>query len=635
MSLYYEAADVLASPNTAAGSLKSRIFSSKTLKSQPAQVYALVIETCKWSSILKEVIERSELLGLERKVRLSFTVPSKHTVLILILLLQLTPVMSLLLVHDLLFAKRGIALPATHGLRTAVERHKARLQAELTKARIGRRLGSMDALKHYVDSGEEDGSGSKPPHPRWIRINTLKTQLEDQLETTFAGYEIMGFVGSIRQRESRCLYIDQDVPNLVAVPGFVDLTKSEAYTSGAIIFQDKASCFPAYILDPLPEDGDIIDTCAAPGNKTTHLAAILALHAPEIDDHVQTIHAFEKDKARAETLKKMVGLAGCENFIKIHAAQDFLEANPNAQEYQKVGALLLDPSCSGSGIVGRDEMPTLHLPSPKPTPAPPNSKSKSKTNPDNNSTLKRKHTSSTEETLDLIDNNGTLTPINFPSDLRTRLDALSTFQLSLVLHAFAFPSAHKITYSTCSIHAAENEAVITRALASPIARERGWRILKRDEQVRGMKEWPIRGEREACGDGLGGEEVADACIRANKGDEYGTMGFFLAAFVRDRDVPRDDRAARVMRDEKGFIVRDLMGIPVMAFQDDEEEAEEWNGFEDDDGGGGGGGAEMRDDGDEGEALTVESEGILDLAATSQADMGKRSRKRKRKTKKGK
>ena len=71
MSLYHEAAHFLTAPSNVGGSLKSRIFSSKTLKSQPAQIYALVIETCKWSSILKEVIERAELLSFERKVRLA------------------------------------------------------------------------------------------------------------------------------------------------------------------------------------------------------------------------------------------------------------------------------------------------------------------------------------------------------------------------------------------------------------------------------------------------------------------------------------------------------------------------------------------------------------------------------------
>jgi len=68
MSLYYEAAEVLAAPKDSGGSLKSRIFSKKDLKSQPAQIYALAIETCKWSPVLKEVIEKADLLRLERKV---------------------------------------------------------------------------------------------------------------------------------------------------------------------------------------------------------------------------------------------------------------------------------------------------------------------------------------------------------------------------------------------------------------------------------------------------------------------------------------------------------------------------------------------------------------------------------------
>lgn len=75
MSLYHEAANVLTAPGNTSGSLKSRIFNSKTLKSQPARLYALVIETCKWSLVLKEVIERASLLTLERKVcfRLCFS----------------------------------------------------------------------------------------------------------------------------------------------------------------------------------------------------------------------------------------------------------------------------------------------------------------------------------------------------------------------------------------------------------------------------------------------------------------------------------------------------------------------------------------------------------------------------------
>lgn len=68
MSLYHEAAAILSSSGSEGGSLKSRIYGNKDLKSPPAQLYALVFETCKWSLVLKEVIDASEILKHERKV---------------------------------------------------------------------------------------------------------------------------------------------------------------------------------------------------------------------------------------------------------------------------------------------------------------------------------------------------------------------------------------------------------------------------------------------------------------------------------------------------------------------------------------------------------------------------------------
>jgi len=68
MSLYYEAANLLSPSNEIATSLKSRVYSAKGIKSTPSQLYALVTEASKWSSILKEVVEKSQLLSYERKV---------------------------------------------------------------------------------------------------------------------------------------------------------------------------------------------------------------------------------------------------------------------------------------------------------------------------------------------------------------------------------------------------------------------------------------------------------------------------------------------------------------------------------------------------------------------------------------
>ncbi|KAE9379162.1 S-adenosyl-L-methionine-dependent methyltransferase [Stipitochalara longipes BDJ] len=579
MSLYWETAELLTAPANAGGSLKARIFGKKDLKSQPAQVYALAIETCKWSSILKEVVENADILRVERK---------------------LTPILSILLAHDLLLAKKGVALPATHGLRVAIERHKNRLQAEFTRARIRRKLGSTEAFKAFVESGLEDGEdGSERLHPRWIRVNTLKTTLEDQLDTTFSGYERSTIIGDVRHRGSKRLFIDFHVPNLIAISPNIDLSKSEAYKTGAIIFQDKASCFPAYLLDPLAEDGDIIDTCAAPGNKTTHIAAILLSHNSEPDECSQAIHAFEKNKGRAETLQKMVILAGTDTWTKLHPGKDFLKTDPESAVFKNVGALLLDPSCSGSGIIGRDDMPELHLPAIKQASSNTSKPQRkgSKVSEPMSETRKRKREHHDDGLDVMVDDDGEVTAINSEDELKARIEALSKFQLELLLHAFKFPSARKITYSTCSIHTGENELVVQKALEHPIAKERGWRILKRENQVRGMQEWPVRGSMEAC---YGNEVLAEACIRANKDDEHCTMGFFLAGFTRDL-APKEDMEADFLRDERGHLVRDIMGFPVRVNPQErsfntmnedvdttsinltlvDEGEEEWSGFGDD------------------------------------------------------
>lgn len=68
MSLYHETAAVLEADVSAGGNLRSRIFNRKDVKSPPVQIYALALETCKWSSVLSEVIEISQLLQHERKV---------------------------------------------------------------------------------------------------------------------------------------------------------------------------------------------------------------------------------------------------------------------------------------------------------------------------------------------------------------------------------------------------------------------------------------------------------------------------------------------------------------------------------------------------------------------------------------
>ncbi|KAI0019014.1 S-adenosyl-L-methionine-dependent methyltransferase [Xylariomycetidae sp. FL0641] len=571
MSLYHETADIVSAP--AGGNLKTRIFGKKDLKSPTQQVYALALETCKWSPVLKEVVENAELLKHERK---------------------LTPVLALLLVHDLLLSKRGIALPASHGLRTAVERHKARLTAELTRARLRRKAGSLELLRERVSADFAAAEAAAGGHyPRWVRVNTLKSSVEEQLASTLQSYRRAYTVRDVFAAGGPAYYLDEHVPNLLALSPGADITKTDAYANGDIVLQDKASCFPAYMLDPRPEDGDVMDTCAAPGNKTTHLAALVRERTAG-DEAPVTVFACEKDANRSRTLEKMVRRAGAGSVVKMSFAQDFLALDPTDPRFSSVGALLLDPSCSGSGIVGREGVPALHLPSSSPSPSsssspgaafkkPAGKKNKRKREPDDDAAAsdgqktkqpkpadKAKNEEEEEEQHPtILDDDETPIPLSSPAALTARLVSLSNFQLQLLCHALAFPAARRVSYSTCSVHGVENEGVVLRALAAPVAVARGWRVLRRDEQVRGLRAWDVRGDRDAAG---GDDTVAQACVRAYPGDGRGVMGFFVVVLVRDGagvNVPGlegtttdGEGEGPYVRGEDGRIVRDpITGMP--------------------------------------------------------------------------
>jgi putative methyltransferase len=102
--------------------------------------------------------------------------------------------------------------------------------------------------------------------------------------------------------------IDTNVQNLLAFHPSYPLTTMfpQEYSSGTVILQDKASCIPADLLDAR-QDATVLDACAAPGNKTTQLAAAIGGTGHVI--------AVEKDSKRAVTLKTMVGKAGASTCI--------------------------------------------------------------------------------------------------------------------------------------------------------------------------------------------------------------------------------------------------------------------------------------------------------------------------------
>lgn len=368
---------------------------------------------------------------------------------------------------------------------------------------------------------------------------------------------------------------------------------SRSYDAGNIILQDKASCFPAHLLlnsKPKLESrkksiiyGDALDACAAPGNKTTHLASILAT---KIEAHSGpagpkfVIYACERDAIRTETLHKMLDRAGAGGAVNVLGKQDFLALDPQDVRFGNVTHLLLDPSCSGSGILNREDVPNLVLPKDprnKPNERCPGSVERATGRKVKNGPGKRKRESLPEKIskkFDLAE-----PPITSAVLDTERLRKLSNLQTRIIEHAFAFQSATVITYSTCSKHTTENEMVALRALSSDVAKKRSWRVLKPNEQPEGLRMWPHRGDMlngEQKGEGKTDDiwsamtdetrkEFTAACIRCKPGGIDGTMGFFVVGFVRDSDAADD-------------VTIDTAGQNDMLAEDQAAEYAEWEGF---------------------------------------------------------
>jgi 25S rRNA (cytosine2278-C5)-methyltransferase len=136
-----------------------------------------------------------------------------------------------------------------------------------------------------------------------VRVNSLKTSTEDYIRRLNSFHFTP--VSQLNDLDSTKMgyFVDDNVPDLFAFSPHhpIRSTFEEEYDSGAIILQDKASCIPVVLLDP-PRGARVLDACAAPGNKTTQLAATVG--------SAGRVVAVERDQKRVETLRHMVEKAG-------------------------------------------------------------------------------------------------------------------------------------------------------------------------------------------------------------------------------------------------------------------------------------------------------------------------------------
>lgn len=397
----------------AAASIKSLVL-SPTVRNKKG-TFALVCQTLKYLQIIKDVLEAANILNgkLKRQIELIY-----------------------IITYDVLFGKD---IPLIGDAEKFLMERKNALQLALAQLMTSKKVKHLEDLIALYRI--PDVSVSKP---RYVRVNTLKLDVDSALQE-------LGKENTVQK--------DDMVPDLLVLPPGSDLHDHPLVVNGSAFLQGKSSSMVAVALGPKP-GWEVVDACAAPGNKTVHLAALMGGKGKII--------ACEQNEKRVKHLEDTIRLSGATNVEVLEG--DFLSLDPNDPSYKKVRAILLDPSCSGSGTA-----------------------------------------------IDRLDH---LLPSNAPGHASNsfteteRGRKLSIFQQKALKHALSFPSVERVVYSTCSINQIENEDVVKSVL--PLAASYGFRL------ETPFPQWPRRG--------LPVVEGSEHLLRTDPAVDK--EGFFIALFVR-------------------------------------------------------------------------------------------------------
>lgn len=242
----------------------------------------------------------------------------------------------------------GVSAPAAvdqsvrqaRGLRGSRARRAAR--GGLVNAALRSLSGETDALMRDL---ADESAGLRHSLPDWIvaglesslgeRAEGVMAALNEPAESALRWNRLRGPRASLEaELPSGRWHRDGLVPEAYVLEGGFALEDSEAWARGRAMAQSRASMLPARVLAPQPGER-ILDLCAAPGAKATHLAAL----APGAQ-----IVAVELHASRAEGLRRLARRMGA----KIQVVEG------DAREVTLAGgfdAALVDPPCTGLGVL--------------------------------------------------------------------------------------------------------------------------------------------------------------------------------------------------------------------------------------------------------------------------------------------
>ncbi len=162
-----------------------------------------------------------------------------------------------------------------------------------------------------------------------VRVNTLKATVEEVVEEL--------------KREGKKPVVSERVPVVVKFEGPYDFDNSRLYREGKIVIQEEAAAAASILLGPRPGE-TVVDLCAAPGGKTTHLAELMRLKGK--------IYAFDIDEKRIKRMRMLLKRTGTEKIVKIIVA-DARKA-PKILGERIADKVLLDAPCTSTGTIAKN-----------------------------------------------------------------------------------------------------------------------------------------------------------------------------------------------------------------------------------------------------------------------------------------